>query len=728
MAHTSAANGRTATENLNWYEKPLRILQTVLREVDAEHYDAAAVAEHMVREQYNVLVVNGGGIFDFFQSDLEFANPVEQMRKRDILKEISEACAKAGIKVIARVDFRGVHEKQYRRHPDWFGRDEAGDPLVRPTQSVHLFGPCYNSYYRNEYAAQFIRYLFEHYAIDGIWHNAVLSGDRCFCDRCQELYRSVTGHPIPSLTDPSGSEEYDLWKSERAKLNLQMLRKTVKNYGDDKVYVAEVFSMFDVKRPRETGLDLYDIRDLFDFLVSVGFLTENRANAHYTNLTYATSIVKLLREIHPAKQPVVLFGGNGTSYRFVADPPRDLAAWAYQTVAAGGGYWNCLFNGTHPGATHDRRNAHFLAETNGFLKENTDLLTEIAPENEVAVLYSKQTKDRVGADDPDEDRYNLAVQGVERVLVERHRQYSFVTEETLSPGRLSGVKVLILPNVACLSDDACGVITRWVESGGRLIATFMTSLLRPDGTKRADFGLASLFGCSFTGEVTDTSYDCYQEIALPAHPVIEGIGDTEVIRTGPVTAGCTFRGAAGSKVICYQVPIIKNQPPEHAWRVPMRSEAPAVVETAVGKGSVLYFASQIDRAVMLDGHSDFTALLANAVCYFIGKDEAVATNAPESLIVTRLSSVSLPGSWMVSFINTTSAPLRPLRSIIPLRDIAATVRVPDNARAAGGTSPFRVTSFGKGGEAVRVRYDGGHVAITIPEVHEFLSLRFDPAP
>ena len=152
------------------------------------------------------------------------------------------------------------------------------------------------------------------------------------------------------------------------------------------------------------------------------------------------------------------------------------------------------------------------------------------------------------------------------------------------------------------------------------------------------------------------------------------------------------------------------------------------VETAVGKGSVLYFASQIDRAVMLDGHSDFTALLANAVCYFIGKDEAVATNAPESLIVTRLSSVSLPGSWMVSFINTTSAPLRPLRSIIPLRDIAATVRVPDNARAAGGTSPFRVTSFGKGGEAVRVRYDGGHVAITIPEVHEFLSLRFDPAP
>ena len=41
---------------------------------------------------------------------------------------------------------------------------------------------------------------------------------------------------------------------------------------------------------------------------------------------------------------------------------------------------------------------------------------------------------------------------------------------------LQGVRVLVLPNVACLSDRAAEVVRRFVHSGGGLIATFETSL------------------------------------------------------------------------------------------------------------------------------------------------------------------------------------------------------------------------------------------------------------
>lgn len=100
-------------ENKYWYEKPLRILQTVLREVDAVGYDSHAVVEYMRKTYSDVLVVNAGGIYDFFQHPLRTASLVRQMGERDILKDISNACHAAGIKVIVRVDFRGVTDEVF---------------------------------------------------------------------------------------------------------------------------------------------------------------------------------------------------------------------------------------------------------------------------------------------------------------------------------------------------------------------------------------------------------------------------------------------------------------------------------------------------------------------------------------------------------------------------------------------------------------------------------------
>jgi hypothetical protein len=46
------------------------------------------------------------------------------MGDRDILKEISSACRKAGIKVIARIDFRGSEEHVFQKFPDWYMKDK----------------------------------------------------------------------------------------------------------------------------------------------------------------------------------------------------------------------------------------------------------------------------------------------------------------------------------------------------------------------------------------------------------------------------------------------------------------------------------------------------------------------------------------------------------------------------------------------------------------------------
>ncbi len=147
-----------------------------------------------------------------------------------------------------------------------------------------------------------------------------------------------------------------LWKSAMADQHMEKMKQTVKSFGADKVYTAEVFSMFDAGNRVSDGIDLYMARDHFDFLVSVAFLTENTENIHYADLNYANTIVKFLKSMAPQKEAIILYGGNGTSHRYIMDPPVDLKVWLWQALSAGGRFWNCSFTGSYPAATYDRQN------------------------------------------------------------------------------------------------------------------------------------------------------------------------------------------------------------------------------------------------------------------------------------------------------------------------------------------------------------------------------------
>ena len=96
-----------------WYQQPLRILQTVLRQPDAADYNVDSLVQYMEEVHANALVINGGGIVDYFQNTLPMANVNPYIGSRDLLADIVKGCHESGIKVIARIDFRGVHKERY---------------------------------------------------------------------------------------------------------------------------------------------------------------------------------------------------------------------------------------------------------------------------------------------------------------------------------------------------------------------------------------------------------------------------------------------------------------------------------------------------------------------------------------------------------------------------------------------------------------------------------------
>lgn len=67
FSHEVMGKPAPADEALFWYQRPLRIMHTVLRETDAKNYDASAVVAYMQKTGANTLCVNAGGIVDFFK-------------------------------------------------------------------------------------------------------------------------------------------------------------------------------------------------------------------------------------------------------------------------------------------------------------------------------------------------------------------------------------------------------------------------------------------------------------------------------------------------------------------------------------------------------------------------------------------------------------------------------------------------------------------------------------
>jgi hypothetical protein len=84
-----------------------------MREPDMAGYDARSVVDYLLKADCNAIVVNAGGIVDFFpiEGKLRRSNPFGN--GIDVLQSLTEQCHKHGIAVIARVDFRGVEKERY---------------------------------------------------------------------------------------------------------------------------------------------------------------------------------------------------------------------------------------------------------------------------------------------------------------------------------------------------------------------------------------------------------------------------------------------------------------------------------------------------------------------------------------------------------------------------------------------------------------------------------------
>jgi len=312
--------------------------------------------------------------------------------------------------------------------------------------------------------------------------------------------------------------------------------------------------------------------------------------------------------------------------------------------------------------------------------------------------------------------------GLYQAMVEARIPFEMVHDELLDAEHLAPFRTLVLPNIAALSEKQCEQITQFVNGGGNIVATWETSLYDEWGVRKKDFGLAALFGTSFTGRTEGPMLNSYLTLEKdPAtgrfHPLLAGLEDAGRIING-VNRVIVKPAMAGSYSPLIVVPVYPNLPMEEVYPRPDKIKEAGVFMRNFGQGRVVYFPWDLGRTFWDVLNVDHGKLLRNAVHWVTNEPRPIAVEGPG---VMDVSVWTQKNSMTVHLVNLTNPMMMkgPVRQIIPIPRQKVRVRIPDGRRIA--KVHLLVAKA-----AVPYRQENDAIELEVPSVglHEVIAIDF----
>jgi hypothetical protein len=305
-----------------------------------------------------------------------------------------------------------------------------------------------------------------------------------------------------------------------------------------------------------------------------------------------------------------------------------------------------------------------------------------------------------------------------QALVEARIPFEMVHDRMLEPNNIDRFKLLILPNIAALSDEQCSRLRNYVQRGGSVLATFETSLYDEWGVRRRDFGLAGVFGVRFKGRVEGPMQNSYLRLEREAakdHPLLAGFQDTEriinCVSRVDVEASQPFPNPPLTLIPSYP-----DLPMEEVYpRVP-KTDIAQVYLREHGQGRAVYFPGDIDRTFWEVLSDDHGRLLRNAVAWAVNEQPPVTVAGPGMLDVTMWRQKN---SITVHLVNLSNPMMMkgPFRELLPVGEQRVRVKLPAGQKA-------RKIQLLTAGKTPAVREVGGVVEVVVPSIllHEVVAI------
>lgn len=687
-----------------WFDRPMRWVQLTLVENDPGRFDPAFWLDYFRRLHADAATLSAGGIVAYYPTQVPLHHRSAWLADTDPFGTLVTGCRKLGMAVVARTDPHAVRDEVRQAHPDWISVAANGEPR-RHWANRDLWITCALGPYNFDFMDQVNREIVTTYRVDGVFSNrwAPQGGD-CFCTHCQKNFSAATGRELPKTTDARdpARRQYLEWRKAR----LIELWK----HWDANIRAVSAEARFIPNGPPDmkSAADMADIQ-FADYQARRGLMppwANGRRAKEYRSVM--------------GRKPVggIFSVGVEEPYRWkdsVQSEP-EIRLWVAEGTANGMRPWVTKFSGV----IYDKRWLPMVERIYEWHYRHEKYLRNEAPLARVALLHSEQTATYYpGA--AQGDRHEDHALGMYHALVESRVPFELVHEGLLTNDRLDAFKLLILADAAALSDAQCEAIRAYVKRGGSVLATFASSLHDETGQRRADFGLADLFGVSFNGRIDGPMQNSYLSLdadpkTKARHPMLAGFDDAMRIINGVFRVDVKPAPGIEFPSPLTLIPTYPDLPMEDVYpRVP-HTDTRELYVRELANSRVVYIPWDIDRTFWDVLSVDHALLLRNAVRWATNEPAPVEVEGPGMLDVTIWRQ---RGSMTVHLVNLTNPMMMkgPLREAIPVGPLRARVRLP------AGTKASKVQLLTAGTPA-RVESSGGTLTVTVPsvEVHEVIAI------
>jgi hypothetical protein len=425
-----------------WNDKPWRMIQMNLREIDMIDIDARRIVADLQDFRANCFMINAAGIIASYPTDLpfQFQSPFLQ---GDSLATIIDACHAAGIRVFARTDFSKVRRPIYEMHPEWAYRTPTGE-IVDYNGDIAV---CINGDYQQEYALRIVEDLLTRLPFDGIFFNMGGFQTRdyhkrfhgiCHCDNCQRKFAASYGLPLPKaedLDDPT-YRKYAAFKEQVIRDHHEKVYRFIQDLRPDlSIANHREFRRGFIRQESNTAID----RPLPHWQYS-GSDNTKWAVSSYPGMISSNTTVDFI----------------DFPYRHVAVSPHQQKLRLAQNLANGGALDYYLIGriDNH----EDRTGFQPVKELFHYHATHEALYSRITSRANVALINGPHAN-------------QAEFRGWFRFLVENHFLFDTLMTDTVLELPLDKYQAIVLPDFQAIGDDLARRLDRFVGEGGLLIAS-----------------------------------------------------------------------------------------------------------------------------------------------------------------------------------------------------------------------------------------------------------------
>jgi len=676
----------------NPFDRAMRWGQLAFVENDPGRYDPQFWLDYFARTHCDAVTLSAGGVVAFYPTRVPFHRPSAWMKEgMDPFGELANACRQRDLLVLARVDPHAVYDDARAAHPEWIAVDDKGQPR-RHWANPDMWVTCALGARNFENVTEIVREIATLYDVQGIFANRWAGSGMCYCETCRRNFKAAAGKdlPGPSPGDPA-RRDHILWRRQRL--------RELWDVWDAAIRSARPGARFIPNGP--PGLDSAARAPLL--------AVDHQARRGLTAPWDFGRSAKQYRAVMGGKPLAGLFSvGVEEPYRWkdsVQSGP-ETRLWALDGIANGFRPWFTKFSGV----LYDRRWLATVEDLYVWHHKNERYLRNEAPLARVAVVYSEQTRDFYGKDQA-ETRVDDYLKGMYHALVEARVPFEMVNDTRLEAADVDRFKLLVLPNVAALSDAQCRSLATYVDRGGSLLATFETSLYDEAGASRKDFGLRDVLGVSYDGQVDrrmQNSYLALDAEARRTHPLLRGLEDAPRIINSVQRVRVRPRGEFPSPVTL--IPSYPDLPMEHVFPRVEKTDERQVYLREQGTSRIVYFPGDLDRTFWEVLAPDHGRLLASAVHWAANETPPVTVTGPGLFDVTAWRQKD---SLTVHLVNLTNAMAMkgPVREFVAVGPMSVTVRLPAGARIRGVRLLVAETQ-------PKADATGGTVFVVVPSVRD----------